>query len=1853
MKKFYFPTILLFSIFSSFAQSGSPINSFGNGGKVTTPFGSNNIINACAIQNDGKLVVAGTISDNHFILVRYNMNGTLDPTFDSDGKIETIFASAPARANAITIQADGKIVVAGQLNAGTTYDFVVVRYNENGSLDLTFDGDGIATTNVGNVSNGVNAVALQSDGKIIIAGNTFADNNDWDFALVRFNSNGSLDNSFDEDGKVITTFGTSREYVNAIAIQPDGKIIAAGSSVSIVDGNDVDYAVIASYNADGSLDNNFDNDGKITFQFGPHGSGITSIGIGNDGKLVVGGIGSIGSGPDFALARFLSNGSPDLVFGSNGQVFTSMSPSEEYVSSIALLPDGKILAGGYAIRSTLYDFVLARYNSNSSLDLTFDTDGIVFTDFGNTDIAKCMAIHSNRAYLTGFSNGNIAIAAYFTSNYHYSSDIFTITGNTLWSELDTDIISAGIQSPTSADKIYVSNNALLTIDVPNATCGEIHLGIANSGNGSLKFNNSSELSLIKGSLYGSLFLGDGNASGSLDMNQGGTMKISGNNIPNWKVGTFNPGTGITGGTIVYNGADQHIGGADIIFNNVELVNGTNIGTVLKELGISNATTLIINGNLIINSGVRAFPNQPAWNISGSGNLQGNGTVVVNRSGGTLGSFSAQYVFPNKILSNLTVEYNLSYNQTDPQLVDALNYGNLTIVGNEEINTILSPGIIGVSGKAEFTTGSYINAGNTIEFNGSDAQVIPAFHYNNLKSSNSGTRILAPIGTIGVGGIFDPGTSTYSITGSTVDFNGTSTQNIPSFNYYNLTFSNTGQKNYGFATLGIAGDFTDNSTGGGIWYGSTIKFNGFTSQSIIGTPGCQHLIIDNPAGISLVYGSLLPVFNSLTFLNGKINTGTGSVLLDDIVTISGASSNKFINGKLTRLISNTGVKEFPIGRSTNEVNDYSPFSINHTALEGSSRVTAEVINEDFEGQFPSGYTQFGRQFWRITEQGSTSRQYDITFNLTGISTTNEVKILKYNSPSTNEIYSTIKDGSNYTSTGLTSFSDFVLAEANCILPNISISSESSTICGNELMHFVSTVTNPGTDPYFVWRKNGVVMDAGGTNTSFNIVNLQEGDVITCEISNASACSTVTSNSIIVQVIQPSVFYEDLDGDGFGNSSVSIITCIAPDGYVSNSNDCDDAQFFNHPGAPEICDGLDNNCDGQRDEGVIKTTYYQDADGDGYGNPESTTEACSIVPRGFVSNNTDCNDDNALIHPDATELCNRIDDDCDGAIDEGIIKPTGTISGRQTICEGQQAEFTFNLTGTPPFDIVATDQFGSSIAVNGIAGYTFTRSWSLNNISSSRTFKLTSVTDANCSAQAQDMTGAAVVTIGDALAPDVHTKNLIVQLDAEGHASITPAQINSGSTDNCTGSADLQLTLDKTSFDCTNKGSNIVSLTVADVNGNTSNKTAIVTVVDNEKPYVKTAPQALIVSTDAGKCTASNVLLGSPEFSDNCPGTIATTDAPAVFPKGITIVTWTATDVAGNTATALQTITVVDNEKPVITSCPTVPIQCYNTNGTYTVPVLTATDNCGVQSISYAISGATSRSGNSNDASGIFNPGTSTITWSVADTSGNITNCTTTVRIDKVDVAIPDVYPTNIPPAIGNPNTIYIGYGGTSVTLSAQVTSSLTPNSFTYKWTIGSPSGTNVGTGQTITVSPTATTVYYLSIKDANTCKPLYQVTKQINVINIVCGSGKITACVPQKNGTSLTSCISSSTNTINKLPSGWYLGLCSASAIATRIVTATTKLNTDQTFNQKAIGGLEVTVGPNPSSYHFTLVIKSNSKETLSLRVADAIGRTIERKAGIAQNSTLQLGHVYRPGMYIIEVVQGNERRLLKLVKGSE
>lgn len=170
-----------------------------------------------------------------------------------------------------------------------------------------------------------------------------------------------------------------------------------------------------------------------------------------------------------------------------------------------------------------------------------------------------------------------------------------------------------------------------------------------------------------------------------------------------------------------------------------------------------------------------------------------------------------------------------------------------------------------------------------------------------------------------------------------------------------------------------------------------------------------------------------------------------------------------------------------------------------------------------------------------------------------------------------------------------------------------------------------------------------------------------------------------------------FYQDSDSDGFGNLAVTLQACTVPAGYIANSTDCNDANTAIHPGAAEVCNGADDNCNGQTDEGV-QSTFYHDGDSDGFGNLADSTQAC-IAPAGFVTNSTDCNDANTSIHPGATEACNGGDDDCDGAADEtfnvgtacsvgvGVCQTSGTfmctLDGQGTECSA--------LPGTPSSEV----------------------------------------------------------------------------------------------------------------------------------------------------------------------------------------------------------------------------------------------------------------------------------------------------------------------------------------------------------------------------------------------------------------------------------------------------------------------------------------------------------------------------------------------------------------------------------------
>ena len=341
-------------------------------------------------------------------LARYNTDGSLDNTFDGDGKLTTVVGTADSRANSLAIQADGKIVVAG-VARNSNNDFALARYNTNGSLDVTFDGDGLVTTAIGTSGDEANSIVIQTDGKIVIAGSSFIGGITWDFSLARYNADGSLDITFDVDGKLTTAIGTSDDFAYSIALQTDGKIVIGGNSDI---GGNLDFS-LARYNNDGSLDNTFDGDGKLTVTIG-FATNEAAVVIQTDGKILITG----GTGSDFALARYNTNGSLDNSFNGTGIVQTPVGTSNSAAArSIAIQTDGKIVVAGTAfVTGNGRDLALVRYNPNGSLDNTFDGDGKVTTHINGNDFGNATKISGLRIYVGGLSNDNLfALAAYLNS----------------------------------------------------------------------------------------------------------------------------------------------------------------------------------------------------------------------------------------------------------------------------------------------------------------------------------------------------------------------------------------------------------------------------------------------------------------------------------------------------------------------------------------------------------------------------------------------------------------------------------------------------------------------------------------------------------------------------------------------------------------------------------------------------------------------------------------------------------------------------------------------------------------------------------------------------------------------------------------------------------------------------------------------------------------------------------------------------------------------------------------------------------------------------------------------------------------------------------------------------------------------------------------------------------------------------------------------------------------------------------------------------------------------------------------------------------------------------------------------
>jgi uncharacterized delta-60 repeat protein len=387
---------------------------------------------------------------------------SLDPTFGTGGITRTDFAGNIDEANAIAIQPNGQIIAAGSSfsNSKTVEDFIVARYNANGTLDKRFAKNGKITTDFFRNVDSISAIAIQPDGRIVVAGFAQLGGNGSTprvFALARYRNDGTPDTSFGNGGALTTSFGGSFAAVSAVMVQPDGKIVVAGTVDFNPDlpGSGLDFA-LARYNPSGTLDGSFGKGGKVVFDFFGSFDQANGAVLQPDGKIIVVGSASYDSNNrdiGFALARFNTDGSIDFGFGTGGKQITDFFGAGAKANGVVLQPDGKFVVAGTAsdsaTRPVATDIAVARYNADGSLDSAFGTGGETAIPFPDSATEQ-----GNALALT--ADGKIVVAGAAFKTFATPPDFALVRYNSdgsLDSRITTDVAggtdevkAVGIQS---------------------------------------------------------------------------------------------------------------------------------------------------------------------------------------------------------------------------------------------------------------------------------------------------------------------------------------------------------------------------------------------------------------------------------------------------------------------------------------------------------------------------------------------------------------------------------------------------------------------------------------------------------------------------------------------------------------------------------------------------------------------------------------------------------------------------------------------------------------------------------------------------------------------------------------------------------------------------------------------------------------------------------------------------------------------------------------------------------------------------------------------------------------------------------------------------------------------------------------------------------------------------------------------------------------------------------------------------------------------------------------------------------------------------------------------------------------
>lgn len=346
-----------------YAADGSLDTTFGAGGGATIAFGSyNSEALAVVVQADGRIILAGydyNAGHQRFALTRLTSAGALDTSFGTSGRTVLQIENA-SFANAMVQDSSGRLILGGYampLAEGGTWNFALARFTANGVLDTAFGSDGVTLTNLaGGTDERIQALALQSDGRIIAAGYFTDSSTSKDFAVARYTTAGALDTTFNTTGYRLTPISSGEDWANSVLVQGSGRIVAAGRTYG---GSTANFA-LAGYTSTGALDGSFGSSGVVTTDIQGQADQANCLVLQNDGKLLAGGT----SNAYFAFARYSANGALDTAFGTDGTLLGQVPPVDSGTNAIYAMTvqsNGRIVAAGSYTLSSVPRFALVRF----------------------------------------------------------------------------------------------------------------------------------------------------------------------------------------------------------------------------------------------------------------------------------------------------------------------------------------------------------------------------------------------------------------------------------------------------------------------------------------------------------------------------------------------------------------------------------------------------------------------------------------------------------------------------------------------------------------------------------------------------------------------------------------------------------------------------------------------------------------------------------------------------------------------------------------------------------------------------------------------------------------------------------------------------------------------------------------------------------------------------------------------------------------------------------------------------------------------------------------------------------------------------------------------------------------------------------------------------------------------------------------------------------------------------------------------------------------------------------------------------------------------------------------------------